>query len=141
MTAQPTSLHQLLYVSRNLIPEDRLDSEVEQILATAHGFNPTRGITGSLLVSRDTFAQVLEGPKEAVEALYRRLEGDPRHADCAVLAAGPVAARRFGEWSMTFAGRRDSLHYDQARVAEVPEGCTDLAEIFLGRLIRDIVVN
>lgn len=138
MTGQPP-LHQLLYVSRNLIPEDRLDAEVERILAAAHRFNPTKGITGSLLVSADTFAQVLEGPKEAVEALYSRLEADTRHSECAILSARPIAERKFGEWSMTFAGRRDSLHYDEARFSDMPEGCTDLAELFLGKLIEDII--
>jgi hypothetical protein len=135
--AQP--LHQLLYVSRNLIPEDKLDIEVDQILAAAHHFNPSRGITGALLVSSDTFAQVLEGPKADVEALYRKLATDPRHADCALLSAKAVTDRHFGTWSMTYAGRTDSLHYDAAKKASMPEGCGDLAEVFLGKLIHDVM--
>ncbi|MBK1661726.1 BLUF domain-containing protein [Paracraurococcus ruber] len=140
MTAEAPLL-QLLYISRNLIPEERLDAEVDQILAAAHRFNPTKGITGSLLVSRDTFAQVLEGPRDAVEALYRHLEHDPRHADCATLSARSVTERKFGKWSMTYAGRKDSLHYDAAQFATMPEDCADLAEVFLGRLIDDLAVN
>jgi blue light- and temperature-responsive anti-repressor len=136
-TAQP--LHQLLYISRNLIPEARLDAEVDQILGAAHAFNPRHGITGALLVSADTFAQVLEGPKPEVEALYRKLATDPRHADCALLSAKPVETRHFGTWSMTYAGRTDSLHYDAAVKARMPEGCGDLAEVFLGKLIDDII--
>jgi hypothetical protein len=111
----PEPFLSLLYVSRNLIPDAALGEEVRAILAAARRHNPRLGITGALLFSPDTFAQVLEGPPEAVEALYARLLRDPRHADCVVVARREVAARQFGRWSMAFAGRRDDLRFAYLR--------------------------
>jgi hypothetical protein len=46
--------------------------------------------------------QVMEGPKEAVHATFKRIERDPRHYDIFVLIEEVIAARNFKEWSMGY---------------------------------------
>lgn len=55
-----------------------------------------------LLHHSGSFLQVLEGEKEKVEALYDKIERDPRHGATLILVkeTGP---RAFGDWSMGFA--------------------------------------
>lgn len=100
-----TPLLRVIYISRNLLPEPAAEAELERILARARRGNAAAGITGALLFSGDCFAQALEGPAPAVEAVFEAIQRDPRHADVVVLEAAPVAAREFGAWSMAYAGR------------------------------------
>ena len=50
-------------------------------------------------------AQVLEGPREAVERTFERIQRDRRHADVNALEFAPVGRRGFPSWSMAFVGR------------------------------------
>ena len=62
--------------------------------------NAQRGLTGALLFTGGCFAQVLEGPADALQAMMARIEADPRHTDVRRLIDAPLEARRFGAWSM-----------------------------------------
>ncbi|HET6307141.1 MAG TPA: BLUF domain-containing protein [Rhodopila sp.] len=102
-------LYRLVYCSRNVIaqampgavPED----EVRAILASARRSNRANSITGALLFTASGFAQVLEGRRDAVEATFERINGDPRHADVTVLSFTPTEARSFPDWAMGFSGQ------------------------------------
>ena len=61
------------------------------------------GVTGALLFNEDLFAQVLEGPLEAVEQIFEQIQRDQRHSDVTILESGPAVERDFPEWSMAFA--------------------------------------
>ncbi len=95
-------MHALLYRSR--ARPGLLASDLNDIIATAEGHNPSIGVTGLLLYGELTaipgapgeFVQWIEGPEEAVEALYARIEADPRHFESSVLARGPVAELQSG---------------------------------------------
>ena len=102
-------VYKLLYCSRNTIggTADQQAGEIRQILASARANNSRRGITGALLFSGQCFAQVLEGPLDAVEATFERIQRDSRHGDVSLLEAGFVPQRDFPEWSMAFAGAPD----------------------------------
>ena len=50
------------------------------------------------------FAQVLEGPRAAIEATFERIQQDDRHGDVSLLAFGPAQERAFETWSMGFVG-------------------------------------
>ena len=99
-------LHRVLYCSRNLIPgtPEAVAADIRSILATSRRNNARDGITGGLLFSKGCFAQVLEGPLDAVESAFERIQCDGRHSDVTVLQSGPIAARDFADWSMAFAG-------------------------------------
>ncbi len=100
------SLYRIIYVSRSLLrgDEDQVASELRRILAVSRRNNASEGLTGALLLGQGSFAQVLEGPMDAVERAFERIQDDPRHADLVVVEIGPVAARAFPDWSMAFAG-------------------------------------
>ena len=101
-----TQLHRVLYCSRNLIPgtPEAVAAHIRGILATSRRNNARDGITGGLLFSDGCFAQVLEGPLDALERAFERIQCDERHSDVTVLQSGPIPARDFPDWSMAFAG-------------------------------------
>jgi len=101
-----TQLHRVLYCSRNLIPgtPEAVAADIRSILATSRRNNTRDGIAGGLLFSEGCFAQVLEGPLDAVESAFERIQCDERHSDVTVLQSGPIATRGFPDWSMAFAG-------------------------------------
>ena len=59
-------------------------------------------ITGILLFDSGAFFQVLEGEESLVEALYKKIEADPRHSRVTKLIAEPIEERAFGQWSMGY---------------------------------------
>ena len=99
-------LYRLIYTSRNLLPgdEDAQAATIGGILSVSKRNNARVGVTGALLFSGATFAQVLEGSRLAVEATFERIQRDPRHSDVSVLQCEPVAVRGFPAWSMAFVG-------------------------------------
>ena len=101
-----TQLYRVLYCSRNFIPgsSDIVAAEVQGILDVSRRNNLRAGVTGGLLFSAGCFAQVLEGPTDAVEEAFERIQCDGRHSDVTVLQAGPIVSRDFPDWSMAFAG-------------------------------------
>lgn len=117
-------LHTLAYFSRNALAEqDDTTAEIERILDVARRNNHDQGITGALLYSDGCFAQVLEGPLSAVEAIFEKIELDARHRDVAILHFKPLEKRSFGEWSMAFAGSvdPDALKLDIQGVLDRPD--------------------
>jgi hypothetical protein len=66
--------------------------------------NHALGISGCLLFAGGRFAQALEGDRDAVTALMTRIVHDPRHLDVTILEEGELSARRFGDWSLDYAG-------------------------------------
>lgn len=103
----PRALCRLVYHSRNALPgtEAEQAAAVREILASSRRNNPRDGVTGALMFNGGGFAQVLEGPREAVERTFERIQRDDRHADAAMLELAPVGRRGFPAWSMAFVGR------------------------------------
>ncbi len=101
-----TQLYRVLYCSRNLIPGDAesIAGHIRSILEVSRRNNARDGVTGGLLFSAGCFAQVLEGPTDAVERAFERIQCDNRHGEVVVLEAGVVSAPNFPEWSMAFNG-------------------------------------
>ena len=70
------------------------------ILLTARRNNQRDGITGALIVRPDLYLQWLEGPADALAALFERIRADDRHVDVERLDGGTLPSRRFGAWAM-----------------------------------------
>lgn len=70
------------------------------ILAESQRNNDRRGLTGALAAHDDRYIQVIEGPREVLDHLLRRLAEDPRHRDIRVLERRPISGRAFGGWTM-----------------------------------------
>lgn len=76
------------------------DEQVQEILATSHRNNPRAGVTGVLIHMGGMFAQILEGPEQAVLRLYVKIMEDRRHNDCRIIHISPTNERMFQKWSM-----------------------------------------
>ena len=103
-------IHRLIYVSaaREEMPPEGLES----ILAAARRNNAPAGVTGLLLFHDNSFFQVLEGPKEAVVAIFAAIERDQRHSRVIVLQTKSADGRAFPNWSMGYM-KADTLRSDQ----------------------------
>ena len=100
-----TALLEIVYASSVAPPfgRDRLGS----LVSTARLANARANITGILLYDKAVFLHVLEGPPEAVEALYARIERDRRHHSVTRLGERLVPQRSFEKWPMGFATLED----------------------------------
>ena len=100
-------LYRIVYFSRNRIngSPEKILSEVHQILAAAQRSNATKCVTGALIFNSGGFAQVLEGEREQVSAIFEKIQRDPRHSDVLVLDYSRVEKRGFPNWSMAFVGQ------------------------------------
>jgi hypothetical protein len=110
-------IHRLVYYSRNRLTNGPLNAwMIKDILAASRANNTRVGVTGALMFNAGCFAQVLEGPRGAVEDTFERIQQDERHGEVSLLDFGPVAYRAFATWSMGFVG---SDAQGQARFAAV----------------------
>ncbi|MDB5713555.1 MAG: blue light sensor protein [Sphingomonadales bacterium] len=100
------NIHRLVYYSKNTVPGDAsaLANEITSILAASRVNNHRVGVTGALMFNVGCFAQVLEGPADAVEDIFERIQQDDRHGQVSLLAFDPVPVRAFENWSMGFVG-------------------------------------
>lgn len=95
--------HSLIYASRKIIPEWDEES-VDDIVMLSRTRNAALNVTGTLISAGSFFAQVLEGPGDAIEQLMDSIHADARHTDVTVLRMVPIARRSFVEWSMAYSG-------------------------------------
>lgn len=95
-------LERLVYESTATGSTDSIGN-LAVILAESQRNNDRDGLTGALAAHRDRYVQVIEGPAQALDALLRRLETDPRHRDIVLLGREPIPKRLFGRWSMASA--------------------------------------
>ncbi len=105
----PVSLWGLSYTSIATAPDDIVEADVREICALAGPHNEQVGITGALTLRNGRFAQVLEGPLEALRALMERVIADPRHHSVQIITDGPIMARRYAEWSMAYREPKDFI--------------------------------
>lgn len=94
------ALYEIIYVS--LASRDLPAEELVQLLDKARAHNAAQGITGMMIYHRREFMQLLEGEQAAVQALYDRIAGDPRHQQLRKIWDGPIRERGFSDWGMAF---------------------------------------
>jgi len=103
-------LSKLIYASRASRPMSEHD--LTTLLSTARNNNERRQLTGLLLYCNQSFLQILEGPPDELEEIYKKIEEDPRHTQLRMLSRGPIETRTFSAWSMGFE------HVDEDRLAQ-----------------------
>jgi len=107
------SINQLVYVSQSTRKMSSADlSEIQKV---AKNNNQNIDVTGSLFYNGGWFLQVLEGPVGTLNALYKKIEKDPRHKNSRILYNEPAAFRTFTRWSMNMTNLddRQADKYDQ----------------------------
>lgn len=103
----------LIYASR--IAKRCGPNDLEEILNVSRRNNQAVGVTGALCYCVRGFLQCLEGPREPVNALYRRIVQDDRNEETTLIAYAPEQERCFGQWSMAYV-RADDV--DQAILSQ-----------------------
>jgi hypothetical protein len=101
-----SDIQQLVYASRaSFKPAANgggVEPEVARILAQSRHNNPRRQLVGALYYGDGCFFQCLEGPQDAIDALYEQLMVDSRHSDLKVLLRKSIGATSFAGWSMKY---------------------------------------
>ena len=99
-------LFRVIYCSRNRIRGSAVDieTEIRKILHTSRANNAALSVTGALRYNSGNFAQVLEGPVEAVGKIFEKIQRDLRHSEVTVVENGLTGERYFANWSMAFSG-------------------------------------
>jgi len=111
-------MFQLIYVSSAARPLS--DDDLNKILDKSRSNNRQKEVTGLLLHVDQGFLQVLEGPREAVLAIFAHIEQDLRHTGLRVLAQQETQERLFTDWSMGF-DRLDPASPRTAGIFEVTQ--------------------
>lgn len=78
--------------------------EIDAILEKSQLNNGRLNVTGALIFNAGVFGQVLEGPIDAVEETFERIQMDERHDDITILETSRIDVRSFPQWSMGFVG-------------------------------------
>jgi hypothetical protein len=98
VTAAPAPLLVLVYVSTAMPALSR--AELDELVAGSRRRNAAAGITGLLLYADGSVLQALEGPEDAVSALFGRIGRDPRHRGVSAILRRPLSRRIFADWTM-----------------------------------------
>ena len=93
-------LYQLLYVSvqTRSYSEDDLVALLEQ----SQKNNKVLGVTGILVYHKKHFLQILEGEKDTIFELFRKIRRDDRHLSVILFWDQKIEKRMFGQWEMAF---------------------------------------
>jgi hypothetical protein len=94
-------MYQIVYTSS--ASRDFSATDLSDLLQSARRRNKDVGVTGMLVFHDGTFLQAIEGENRAVNEVFARVHGDPRHRDLIVLHRGDGPEQRaFGDWPMGF---------------------------------------
>lgn len=91
--------HQVLYISQ--LSKGQGYNTFASICHQSRPRNAGLAVNGALLFDGRRFCQLLQGPRQAVEALLGRIAGDARHEQLAILFSGPCGAEQ-AERTWTF---------------------------------------
>ncbi|MEO7887758.1 BLUF domain-containing protein [Polaromonas sp.] len=128
----------LLYISE---ATDGIDEEaINGVLKSAEKNNPPLGITGLLVFGGGVFAQILEGPEQAVLQKYVNILSDKRHHNCRIVYITTTRERIFKNISMA---ALEALPMELEHIAELDahgkdaipaDAFTDLMSVFFSRI-------
>ena len=110
-------LYRVFYISKATRPMTH--GELEDLLLGARKRNEKLRISGLLIYDAGNFAQVLEGPRESVQALLSKIGNDPRHEHTTVVSEWVVEHRDFDDWSMGFQNIHESKAPNLAPLREI----------------------
>ncbi|EMQ2208468.1 blue light-responsive regulator BluF [Escherichia coli] len=87
-------------IYRSHIRDDEPVKKIEEMVSIANRRNMRSDVTGILLFNGSHFFQLLEGPEEQVQMIYRAICQDPWHYNIVELLCDYAPARRFGKAGM-----------------------------------------
>ena len=95
-----SNLFRLVYVSR--LSRGCTPQQLKEIVEKSRRNNPTFQVTGALCYSINGFLQCLEGPRQSVNELYRRIVKDDRNEGVTLVSYEETEKRLFGNWEMAY---------------------------------------
>lgn len=103
------------------------DDELEMLLLDAQAHNALHDITGVLIYGEGNFMQCIEGPSEAIVAVFARIRASRKHRDIITLMDEPIEQRGFGQWHMALAhgSSSDLLRLACAQWHAAQQHCAD----------------
>jgi hypothetical protein len=118
-------VRQIIYRSLTTSQSGRAADDIPDIVCEAAARNGLEGITGLLYTEDDAFLQAIEGPIDSVSDLMERLKNDARHRDLTILVDRPIEEREFGDWTMIYRDRRESIDAFDDRLRVLLAGVSD----------------
>lgn len=112
-------LYELIY--RSTAKPGLSESDLKDILRTAHSFNKANNITGCLLYHEGQFLQMLEGEFQVLLQLYDRIKRDPRHREFLLMHMKETDYRVYSNWTMAFKSLTDTDLRNYSGVSEFTE--------------------
>ncbi|PQJ78686.1 BLUF domain-containing protein [Polaribacter porphyrae] len=93
-------IQQIVYysISDTIITESKLN----EILEPSRINNSKKNITGCLLYHNKVFLQLLEGKRDIIHQLYKKIQKDKRHSNVTLIIEEDIKKRMFPGWSMAF---------------------------------------
>lgn len=95
---QDTNMLAAMYISQSRI--DR--SQVDELVSASLSNNYKSGITGGMIFTGRLFAQIIEGPADAVNDLIDKIAMDDRHSGFKILVKEAVDERAYRDWNMGY---------------------------------------
>lgn len=115
----------LIYVSRSRIVAVHRTTTLDDIQAVSVAHNSQHDITGLLIAGPEHFAQLLEGPRRAVDTVMARIAVDPRHYDVRIVRHVEVNERKCSFWRMV---RFDGENFAAVSVSPILAGAHDVPD-------------
>lgn len=113
-------LKRLKYISR--FAGALSTKDIRAIVEVSQRNNFRDGITGALTATGGVFFQIIEGPREEVEQLYRKILMDARHTEVMCLRSEDnCPTRLFPNWSMRHIPLDEESESGMERVKELME--------------------
>ncbi|WP_317056046.1 MULTISPECIES: BLUF domain-containing protein [Roseovarius] len=132
-------LIQLVYASQ---PFGFDEAMLAGILLDARRCNERDDITGALIVRRDLYLQLLEGPQKDVTACYARICRDDRHIEPKKLVQRSIKTRLFPGWAMLDDPAQSWVwSMDDVRAGAIDETTDDEVLGFFNRLAAERVTS
>jgi hypothetical protein len=127
-----------MYISTATIPRADAAKAIDAIVAVSRGRNAALHVTGALIFSGDIFAQIIEGPAEAIAELRASISRDGRHGEILTVADGEQDRRELADWSLAYSGTSlfVARELDRIRAASVSEPFN--SDCDLRRLLREL---
>ena len=92
-------LKRINYISRFV--QDMSDDEIVELASQAAKNNAENDITGVLMANGGLFFQIIEGPEENIDKLFKDISKDPRHEKIITLGIQSGDLKRlFPNWHM-----------------------------------------
>lgn len=107
------ALHwRLIYTSRRTCRAADAEAEVRAIQTISSSNNQRAQLQGALVASQSRFAQILEGPRDALECRFEIICCDHRHTDLLVMSFAPIDRPAFDDFQLR------TLAFDDSSLTE-----------------------